>query len=972
MQSLARKSHPSIVAFAILACLQSGWGWNANAQGADVDKAKGLEFFETKIRPVLVKHCYECHSAKSKEVKGGLLVDTAAGLTRGGDSGPALVAGKPAASALIEALRYEGLEMPPAGKLPDQVIHDFERWISIGAPDPRAGKIAEATRHTIDIEEGRKFWAFQPVQATATPIVQQADWPRSELDAFVLSRLDQKGLAPSADADRVTLVRRLYYDLIGLPPTPQEAAAFVNDPADNAIESLVDKLLDSPQFGVHWGRHWLDVARYADSNGGDFNATFHNAWRYRDYVVNAMTHDKPFDQFVREQIAGDLLLFENDEQRAEQLIASGFLMIGTKMLSERDKEKLRMDVVDEQINTLGKAFMGLTLGCARCHDHKFDPIPTRDYYALAGIFRSTSTLEGESQQYVSTWPKRALPAAPKMIAAVEQHDAAKKELNKKLDGTKKALASAQKRFEELNANQNQLTVDDSEAKLVGQWKASTYSKGFIGKGYVHDDKAGKGEKSIEFSTKIVKAGRYDIRLSYTPNSGRADNVPVVIRHADGTTEAALNQQLTPTINGQFASVGQFRFEADSVAVVTMSNRGTIGHVIADAVRFVEVDATGMPVAADDAASKEALQQAKAALDANQAEVDALDKTSKELDKNAPAPLPKAIAVADHKELGDCEIRVRGETRNLGPKIERGFLQVAFRGDKPKLPADRSGRLQLAEWIASPDHPLTARVIVNRLWYHLIGEGIVRSVDNFGTLGERPSHPELLDHLASDFMRDGWSIKRAVRRIVLSRTYQMSSEHNEQAWQADPENRLLWRIHRRRLPAEAIRDSMLAISDQLDLKPGGSPVKGLGTLVTTNNSDADQYQAQETRLRSAYLPIIRNELPPILTVFDFADPDLVTGRRAATNVPAQALLLMNSPFVMDCAEQTAKKLLEREFTDNRELVAELYRLVLAREPTKQESDRAAAFLGSIESSDRTKQLARLVHVLFASTEFRILM
>jgi hypothetical protein len=268
--------------------------------------------------------------------------------------------------------------------------------------------------------------------------------------------------------------------------------------------------------------------------------------------------------------------------------------------------------------------------------------------------------------------------------------------------------------------------------------------------------------------------------------------------------------------------------------------------------------------------------------------------------------------------------------------------------------------------------LTARVIVNRLWYHLIGEGIVRSVDNFGTLGERPSHPELLDHLASDFMRDGWSIKRAVRRIVLSRTYQMSSEHNEQAWQADPENRLLWRIHRRRLPAEAIRDSMLAISDQLDLKPGGSPVKGLGTLVTTNNSDADQYQAQETRLRSAYLPIIRNELPPILTVFDFADPDLVTGRRAATNVPAQALLLMNSPFVMDCAEQTAKKLLEREFTDNRELVAELYRLVLAREPTKQESDRAAAFLGSIESSDRTKQLARLVHVLFASTEFRILM
>ena len=972
MHSLPANNPRAVNQFAVLCCLLGCWGWNVGARGDEVDKAKGLDFFETKIRPVLVKHCYECHSAKAAEVKGGLLVDSAAGLNRGGDSGPALVAGKPAASPLIEALRYEGLEMPPAGKLPDQVIRDFEDWVSKGAPDPRAEATVESTGRTIDIEQGRKFWAFQPVQAAEVPMVKYADWPRSEIDAFVLAKLEQRGLAPSPDAERVTLVRRLYYDLIGLPPTPREVAEFVNDSSPNRIEAVVDRLLDSPQFGVHWGRHWLDVARYADSNGGDFNATFHNAWRYRDYVVNAMNHDKPFDQFVREQLAGDLLSYENEEQRAEQIIASGFLMIGTKMLSERDKEKLRMDVVDEQINTIGKAFMGLTLGCARCHDHKFDPIPTRDYYALAGIFRSTSTLEGESQQYVSTWPKRPLPAAPEQIAAVKQHEAAKKELKKRLEKAKQEFAAAQKQLKEVNAKQNALTVDDSQAKLVGEWKSSTYSKRFIGKGYIHDDQAGKGEKSVEFSTKIAKAGRYDVRLAYTPNGGRANNVPVAIRHAEGTSEVSLNQQLKPPIEGQFASVGQFRFDADALATVTLSNRGTVGHVIADAVRFVEVDAAGAPVAVEGAPAKEVVQQAKAALNTSQAKVDALDKQSKELDKNAPAPLPEAIAVADHKELGACEIRIRGETRNLGPKIERGFLQVAFRGEQPKLPADRSGRQQLAEWVASPEHPLTARVIVNRLWHHLIGAGLVRTVDNFGSLGERPTHPQLLDHLAGEFMRDGWSIKRAVRRIVLSRTYQIGSQHNEQAWQVDPENRLLWRAHRRRLPAEAIRDSMLAISGRLDLQPGGSPVQGLGTLVTNNSSNAEQYQTQETRQRSLYLPIIRNELPPILTVFDFADPDLVTGQRAATNVPAQALLLMNSPFVMDCAEQTAKRLLEREFTDDRELVAELYRLVFARDPTTQEADRAVAFLDLQESSDRTREVARLAHVLFASTEFRILM
>ncbi|MBP85508.1 MAG: xanthan lyase [Planctomycetaceae bacterium] len=970
MQSLPRCPR-SFGEFAVLCCLLGCWGWSAGARGDDIDEAKGLEFFETKIRPVLVKHCYECHSAESKEVKGGLRVDSATGLKQGGDSGPVLVVGKPRASLLIEVLRYEGAEMPPVSKLSNEVISAFERWVSMGAPDPRVVDVAETARHAIDIEEGRKFWAFQPVQSTDVPKVEKVDWPRSQIDAFVLSSLEQQGLAPSRDADRVTLVRRLYYDLTGLPPSPEEVIAFVNDSSAGAVETLVDKLLDSPQFGVQWGRHWLDVARYADSNGGDFNATFHNAWRYRDYVVNAMNNDKPFDQFVREQIAGDLLPYETDEQRAEQMIATGILMIGTKMLSERDKEKLRMDVVDEQINTIGKAFMGMTLGCARCHDHKFDPIPTRDYYALAGIFRSTSTLEGESQQYVSTWPKRTLPADEEHVAAVKKYDVTKKELKTSLDAAQKDLAQAQKTFDDLGKLYNELTIDDTEAKLIGKWIPSTYSKGFIGKGYIHDDQTDKGQKSVEFPVKITKSGRYDVRLAYTPNSGRADNVPIVIRHANGTSEVSLNQQPTPPIDGQFASVGAFEFKADSIAIVRLSNRGTVGHVIADAVRLVEVDKTGAPIVVEGAPANAIVEQAKSMLEVAQTKADTLEKQLKELDESAPAPLPKAIAVIDHKQIGDCEVRVRGETRNLGPKVERGFLQVANRGEQPKLTGHYSGRQQLAEWIASPDHPLTARVIVNRVWCHLIGEGLVRSVDNFGNLGERPTHPELLDHLASEFVRDGWSIKRAIRRIALSRTYQMSSDHNETSWQADPSNKLLWRAYRRRVPAEAIRDSMLAISGQLDLEPDGSPVKGLGTLVTNNSSNADTYKGKETSKRSVYLPIIRNELPPILTVFDFADPDLVTGKRSSTNVPAQALLLMNSPFVMQAADLTAKKLANREITDD-ELIAELYQLVFARQPTKLETDRAVGFLRGAESLDRSVRLSQLVHVLFASTKFRTLM
>ncbi len=956
----------------------TSWSLTGLLVGAGrADEVQQREFFESRIRPVLIKHCYECHSADAKEIKGGLRLDFAAGLLRGGDSGSAIVPRRLDESLLIEAIRYEGYEMPPAGRLPEKIITDFEQWVELGAFDPRdevpAGDTPRVQR-TINIEAGRQFWSFQPITRYDHPKVSNYRWPTTDIDAFVLAKLEDSQLQPMPDADRRTLIRRLYIDLIGLPPTPDEVHAWLQDKSENAWEKLVDRLLQSEQFGVHWGRHWLDVARYADSNGGDFNATFHNAWRYRDYVIRSFNDDKPFDQFVREQIAGDLLPSENDAQRAEQIVATGFLMIGAKMLSERDKLKLTMDVVDEQVNTVGQAFMGLTLGCARCHDHKFDPIPTRDYYAMAGIFRSTRTLQGESQQYVSTWPRRELPTNEEQHAAVQAYEESTKKLQGRITQAQKQVDSLKTKLENMRAGEQALLLDDADAKHIGSWKASTFSPSFVGKGYIHDDRSEKGEKWVEFTVDIPKTAVYDVQLSYTPGNSRAANVPISIRFADGEREVTLDQRPKPPIKNLFASVGRFRFRKEQPAAITVATRGTTGYVIVDAIRLIELDQLGKPVKAKNGPANDVLENAEAQVDQAAAQLKNWQNRLSKLEDNAPAPLPKAIAVDEAKVIGDCEICVRGEHENLGPAVPRGVVQVALTGSAPKFGRNQSGRLELANWIASNQHPLTARVMINRIWYHLFGQGIVTSVDNFGQLGDRPSHPELLDRLAADFKDDHWSVKRAIRQIVLSRVYRLSSRHDESSWATDPENRLLWRANRRRLPAESIRDSMLAISGQLDLSAAGSPVEGLGTLVTQNTSEQKKFEPDKSVHRSAFLPMIRNEIPPILAVFDFADPDLVTGRRAVTNVPAQALLLLNSPFVMEQAEAAARQILSdagRE-TDSRALVDHTYEQVLSRLPTPAELDRALQFLQSADGGKAgISPLAQLIHTLFASTEFRML-
>ncbi|WP_166828085.1 DUF1553 domain-containing protein [Thalassoroseus pseudoceratinae] len=935
------------------------------------DDAEQAEFFESKVRPLLFKHCYECHSAESEELKGGLAVDTKSGWVTGGDSGPAIVPGKPDESPLIDAVKYLTFEMPPQGKLSDAEIKILETWVQTGAYDPRKddGHV-KAVRKGYDWSTARDFWAFRLPESSGPPSVTDSKWPNDDLDYFVLARLESEGMSPAPDADRRTWLRRVTFDLTGLPPTIEDQQAFLADTASDSVAKakVVDRLLASPQYGVRWGRHWLDVARYADSNGSDFNASFYNAWRYRDYVVNAFNKDKPYDQFVREQLAGDLLPYANRHEQAEQLTATTFLNIGAKMLSERDKKKLQMDVVDEQIDTVGKTFLGLTIGCARCHDHKFDPIPTADYYALAGIFKSTITLEGESQQYVSAWKETSLPVSPEHAEALKKHSESVAAMKSQLNSAKKSLDKAKKNLGRLTSSYEGIVVDNTEAKIVGDWKESTFSPNYVGEGYLHDEKTDQGQKSVTWTPKLPHAGRYEVRIAYAGSSGRDDAVPVTIQHAGGVHEAKLNQAKAASIDSLFEPLGTFEFQAGTQGSVTISNTGTTDYVIADAVQFIPVKKQTVAAAES---SKTTDETAKLRQEVKAAEkvVKSLEKELKSLEQNAPAPAPMVMAAREAPQIDDCNICIRGEVKNQGKKVQRGFLQALDSGPRHIHNSEQSGRLELADWIARTDNPLTARVIVNRVWHHMFGAGLVRTVDNFGHLGERPSHPELLDTLAVEFVENGWSIKQLIRRIALSRTYAMSTEFEADYAESDPDNRLLWRSNRKRLQAESIRDAMLFVSEELDLTPNEAPMKGFRYLVVNNSSQSASGSKNTSLRRSAYLPIIRNQLPAFLTTFDFADPDVVVGKRSLTNVPAQALYLLNSPFVAARAKAMAEKLTQDETLTITDRLIPLYQKVYGRTPTAIEVEQSEQFLA--DQTDANSAWTQLVQALFATTEFRML-
>jgi hypothetical protein len=942
----------------------------AGLQSAAADDQAGRDFFEKNVRPLLAKHCYECHSEKAKKQKGGLRLDLRSGWQTGGESGPAIVPGKPEESLLVASVRYESFEMPPKGKLSPAEVRIFEKWVTMGAPDPRDGAIVNPVS-TIDFEEARKFWAFRPPTRHEPPEIRDAQWPRDSIDRFLLAKIEAVSLAPSADAAPGDWLRRVTFDLTGLPPTIDEATGFLAEfesTPDDARRRVVDRLLATPQFGEHWGRHWLDLARYADSNGGDINLTYFNAWRYRDYVVSSLNSDKPFDQFAREQIAGDLIPTDSLSQKVDQLVATGFLIIGPKMLSERNKEKLFMDVADEQIDTIGRVFLGMTIGCARCHDHKFDPIPVTDYYAMAGMFRSTETIYGirMGNVNVSGWVEQPLPVPPEQAQAIADHDRMTAEVKAEVAALKKKLAGFNVTATPRPSDLPGIVVDDAQATLEGAWKKSTFTKRYVGAGYIHDEKTGLGEKSVTFIPEIAIAGEYEVRISFPGSNGRASNVSVTVMSADGAKDFIVDQTKPAPINGLFKSLGTFKFEAGRSGFVRISNTNADGYVIADAAQF-------LPVGVKEAPKFNEKALALAAKLAEQLKV--VEARQKELKKSAPEK-PMAMSARDRKTVADSEIRIRGIADHRGAVIPRGFLTVASILDSPQISKTQSGRAELAHWISDPANPLIARVFVNRVWMHLMGQGIVRSVDNFGKLGDRPSHPELLDTLSVDFMRDGWSIKRLIRRVVLSRAYGLSSKSSDESSAKDPENQLWSRQNRRRLTAESIRDSMLAMSGRLDRATGGSSVEGMGEQAVANNPADQQARAAGGPLRrSLYLPIIRNDLPPFLTIFDFADPDVVTGKRSVTNVPAQALLMLNSPFVRECAAALGAKVTSiNELTTDAARVEWVYRTMLNRRASPSETSRAVRFLRESIATDAAiaaEQWARLCQTIFATSEFQIL-
>ncbi|MGB0581723.1 MAG: DUF1553 domain-containing protein [Limisphaerales bacterium] len=787
--------------------------------------ASGIAFFEQKIRPVLAKHCYECHSAqaaKKGKIKSGLQLDTRTGVQTGGERGSAL-------KLIVSALRQDGeLKMPPSGKLSDLVIADFQRWIEMGAPDPRDGEMVEVVQAD-DFEKAREFWSFRPVRKSARPEVKDKDWPRSELDWFVAYRREAKDLRPAGYATKRTLIRRLYFDLVGLPPSPDELSRWVE--ADS--RDLVDELLASPHFGERWGRHWLDVARYADSNGRARNVLWHHAWRYRDWVIKAFNDDLPFNEFVKHQVAGDLLPAKGRE-RDDMIVAAGLLALGPKAVEERRTELFTMDVIDEQIDVITRGFMGLSVSCARCHDHKFDPVPTKDYYSLAGILLSTKTQYGYGPPH--------------------------------------------------NWNIN----NDTEYQPIGP--------------HVEERLPQAAEYREKVIAKIRERGK-----------ARSDRYRVVRRKAD--SERKLKK-------------------------------------VADDAKK-ELNASIKKMAAEIEDWDERIKKMEEELEALQADV--------------PPQPGYAMSVREKVKPEDCRVYIRGEVTTPGKKVARGnlrFLDLA--GIKP-ISEGESGRRQLAEWIAHEKNPLTPRVFVNRVWQQLFGRGLVTTPDDFGKTGAKPSHPQLMDHLAAEFIDNDWSVKNLIRSIVLSRTYQMASEPDGVNQSVDPENEWLWRMSPRRLQAEPFRDAVLAVSGQLDRKPRArSVIAEYQEFKEFEFNSAVKLTQEQMRInhRSVYLPIVRGNLPELLDLFDFADPDSLAGKRDETTVPAQSLYLMNGEWIIEQAKFLAQRLEELPHDGVR--VNRLFQLAYARPPSPVEKARTLRFV-----HDDPERWHVVCQSVLASTEFRVI-
>lgn len=971
-----------------------------------------IAFFEEKIAPILQRRCYECHSHQSGKAKGGLVLDSQSGWEKGGSEGAAIVPGKPDESLLMEVVRYEGNEMPPDEQLPEDEIALLEKWIAMGAPDPRQSKLPE-----IDPD---KLWALQPIAKPSPPPVNDASWVREELDAFILARLEAEGLRAAGDADRYTLLRRLTFDLTGLPPTPREIEAFIEDTSNNAYEKVVDRLLDSPGFGDHWARHWFDLSCYADLADIQGNVLIRDAWRYRDYVIEAFNSDKPLDRFIHEQIAGDLLPYDTTEQQREQIIATGYLAIGPWTLQNYIKGQLAADVVDHQIDRIGKTFLGQTLGCARCHDHKFDPVPTADYYALAGIFHSTLTTSYDGPGVWSAINEVRLPElkkSPERRARRQQKLADLRSEQRSLQAELTTLLLQIPGGSEANV----LTLDKPiAANEVGSqyelsflagpsvWASASQrttaadglqidllrEDGSILAGFLHRSGPWSGTKDAQALTPVRFAytgdgsGGIRIRItSSTPGSSRfggaIDDLTITSNASDPKTvfQEGFGGLVRDSIEGAQADTDLLVF---AKATVPGWTGGGLNHSHAVdlgdgdfAIQFYGGGAKGLADAKPVTPAEHDLHEQATALDKKIEDLAA--KIAKLVQMDAPE---QALAVRDIDQPTDSPIYRRGDFQNLGDVVPRGFLAAVSSSTSHAIPHGTSGRAQLATWLTDSENPLTSRVLVNRIWHHLFGKGLVRTVDYFGVHGETPSHPELLDFLAARMRdQDRWSLKETIRRMVLSRTYQMASSHDAGAAELDPENRLMWRMPRRRLSAESIRDAMLATSGNLSPDRGGSSlglemkgnIRGAGGNVNPPTW-AGKIQDSIKNRRTIYLPFKR-ERPQgdleILSAFDFPHPNEVTGARPKTTVATQALFLLNAPFVKQQSRRLAERLSQEESEDERARFNRLSLLALSRPATNDEIQMAVDFLDDCATElhgDRDAAWTQLCHAMLGSNGF----
>jgi Protein of unknown function (DUF1553)/Protein of unknown function (DUF1549)/Planctomycete cytochrome C len=971
----------------LVAILASHWlALSAIAQ-ENASEAK-QNHFESKIRPALITYCQECHSA-STERSGGLLLDSAEGWQKGGDSGAAIQAGKPEDSLLLRAISYSNpkLQMPPDGKLPDEVIEDFRVWIESGAFDPRKDPSAAKPngKTALSVEDAQQHWAYQPIVG----IDQLSEAPRGisdTIDGIIDTELVDQGIAEWApSAEEKALVRRLYFDLTGLPPTGSELEKWSKDLNKARYAELVDQLLASPRFGENIARRWMDVVRYADSV--TLRGFVHrNAWRYRDYLIDSFNQDRSFQQMIREQVAGDLLPAEDEQARTRQLIATAFLALGNTNLEKQDKAQLDMDYIDEQLEVIGAAFLGQTIGCARCHDHKFDPIPTRDYYALAGILKSAVALKHDN---VSTWIELPLPLAdPAQKDEFEQLESQRERLTKSVQMLKKKLEPRPKnsRFIE-PAELPGIVVDSSQATLVGSWTQSSFVGDIVGKTYIHDGNEGKGQKSATFEPEILPPGEYQVLLAYQASDNRATNVVVKVFSADGDAEVVINQRATAPELGLWFNLGRYRFEANGQKYVLVSNAETNGHVILDAVLFLPVTQL------KDSSLAATLQPASNGKE-NNAETELMQKELKELEGQVATvnktlqARPMYLSVNESGKQQDIPIHIRGDVHSLGEVVPRGFLTAI------KLPFEHESpdRLQLANWLSHDQNPLTARVYANRVWSWMMGSGIVPTPNNFGTTGAAPTNIDLLNELAIDLIQSGWSTKSLIRQIVNTKAYRRAVvEPTEIQQLLDPDNRFYWRANVRRLPVEALRDTMLSISGELDETRGGS-------IIKSGAKDDYNYTHTTTR-RSIYHPVFRNSLPELFDQFDFPNSSNSAESRARSTVAPQGLALMQDPWVTARCKQAAihyASLIRTEGAASG--IERLYLSCFSRLPHKNEMQICVDFLdlsGDVQgrktaggegqggelvakgnqSAESVKidvsKLEQLIQALFSSVDFRYL-